>query len=217
MAGSAPVSVPKWLKPLGLREVDSFEVRIDPALRVDEETAYLLEQDAGTLFTEVTAFMTSNYDAPLAAEVIQRDGANPYVLIRAATGDETLDLLSTADDTNPDSARQTITWQEGQDGAPVTEPAVLLWSGEVLLNSGQGEAGPFYTFRIAACAWAFSTALKKPAGHVCSAQVVTYLCARSVAGQLMEGGEAEFRRLNRFWVAPARSAGVDTVRLPHED
>jgi len=217
MAGSAPVSVPKWLKPLGLREVDSFEVRIDPALRVDEETAYLLEQDAGTLFTEVTAFMTSNYDAPLAAEVIQRDGANPYVLIRAATGDETLDLLSTADDTNPDSARQTITWQEGQDGAPVTEPAVLLWSGEVLLNSGQGEAGPFYTLWIAAYAWAFSTALKKPTGDVCSAQVVTYLCARSAAGQLMEGGEGEFRRLNRFWAAPVRSAGAESVRLPHED
>jgi len=217
MAGSAPASVPRWRKPLGLRRVVSFEVRTDPALRVDEETAYLLEQDAGTLLTEVTSFMTSNYDAPLAAEIVQRDGANPYVLIRAATGDETLDLLSTADDTNPDSTRETITWQEGQDGAPVTEPAVFLWSGEVLLNSGHGEAGPFYTLRMAAYAWAFSTALKTPTGDVCSAQVVTYLCARSTAGQLMEGGEGEFRRLNRFWAAPVRSAGVDSVRLPHED
>lgn len=214
MTSCASDHVPKWLMPIDLRGVDSLEVKIDPALRANEEAAHLLEQDLGTLLMEVTAFITSNYDAPLAAEVIQQHEGKPYVLIRAATGDETLDLLSTDGNAEPESARQTITWQEKQDSIPETEPAVLLWSGEMLLNSGQGEAGPFYTLRMAAHAWAFSTALKKSAADVCSAQVVTYLCAPSVTPRLLAGGEQEFRRLNRFWISPVRSGQVETVRLP---
>ncbi len=214
MTNAADDTVLKWLRPIALSGVESFDVRIDPALGVDDTTAQRLEQDVGTLLMEVTPFMTSNYDAPLAAEVVQEREGSAYILIRAATGDETKNLLATEDDDEPEFAGRTITWQESLSSEPVREPAVYLWCGEVLLKSGQGEAGPFYALQMAAEAWAFSTALKKPAGEVFAAQVVTYLCARSVAQQLVTGGDGEFRRLSRFWAAPVRSGSVDDVRLP---
>jgi hypothetical protein len=214
MTNAADDTILKWLRPIALSGVESFDVRIDPALRVDDTTAHLLEQDVGTLLTEVTPFMTSHYDAPLTAEVVQEREGSTYILIRAATGDETRDLLATEDDAEPEFAGRTITWQESLNSEPIREPAVHLWCGEVLLKSGEGEAGPFYTLQMAAEAWAFSTALRKPAGEVCAAQVVSYLCARSVTQQLVAGDDSEFRRLSRFWSAPVRSGSVDDVRLP---
>ena len=41
----------------------------------------------------------------------------------------------------PESAGRDITWQQAKDCEDTTEPAVVLWSGEVLLNIGRGLAG----------------------------------------------------------------------------
>jgi hypothetical protein len=57
-------------------------------------------------------------------------------------------------------------------------------------------------------------ALKKTPADVCDAQVVGYVCARSVAANLLTGGTREFRRLNRFWEAPVRAADVLPMALP---
>jgi len=61
----------------------------------------------------------------------------------------------------------------------MTEPAVVLWSGEVLLKTGRGVAGPFYTHQSAAAAWAFSTALGMPRAEVFGAQLVRWLCSNT--------------------------------------
>jgi hypothetical protein len=65
-------------------------------------------------------------------------------------------LLCSDDDEDGDcseSAGRDITWQHAEDYKDTTEPAVVLWSGEVLLNIGRGLAGPFYTHQSAAAAW----------------------------------------------------------------
>ncbi len=205
---------PKWLRPIELAVAEALGVEIDPALAIEERTAYLLEQDSQPMMTEVTVFMTSNYNAVLAAEVIVEGNEDPYVLIRAATGDEAICLLSTDDD-EAESACETIVWQERWYSVPVEDSAVILWCGEVLLNCGRREAGPFYTHPAAAEAWAFSTALRKSQEEVCAAQITQYFCARSVAGGLVAGGgDTQFTRLNRSWSAPLRPASVLPVRLP---
>jgi hypothetical protein len=86
----------------------------------------------------------------------------------------------------------------------------------VLLKSGKGLAGPFYTHQSAAAAWAFSTALGMPRAEVFGAQLVRCLCAKSRAGLLLAGGDREFRGLNRFWMAPIRTAAVFQIALPGE-
>ena len=80
----------------------------------------------------VTVFMTSNYDAVLAAEIID-DAQRPHVLVRAATGDEAAWLVSSDDEDGdcPDSVGVDITWQPAQTSEAVTAPAVKLWPGEV--------------------------------------------------------------------------------------
>jgi hypothetical protein len=114
----------------------------------------------------------------------------------------------------PQSASCHITWCETRDAKDVTEPVVILWSGEVLLNTGRGVSGPFYTHQTAAKAWASSTALSKPRGDVFGGQVIRYLCANSKAAGLLAGGDAEFRRLNSFWMSPMRAPSVLPFALP---
>jgi len=118
------------------------------------------------------------------------------------------------DEDRPESAGRDITWQQAEDSEEVTERAVVLWSGEVLLKSGKGLAGPFYTHQSAAAAWTFSTGLSMPRAEVFGAQLVRWLCAKSKADLLLAGGDREFRRLNRLWMAPIRTAAVFPIALP---
>ena len=208
---------PKWLRPIDPLLAAGLPIRIDPRLWVDDDTAYRLQRDAEPLLTVVTVFVTSNYDNVLAAEVTDEVENGPHVLVRAATGDEAAYLLSPDDEQNgdcPESAGRDITWQQAEDSEDVTERAVVLWSGEVLLKSGKGLAGPFYTHQSAAAAWAFSTGLSMPRAEVFGAQLVRWLCAKSKADLLLAGGAREFRRLNRLWMAPIRTAAVFPIALP---
>jgi hypothetical protein len=207
---------PKWLRPVDPLAAARLPVRIDWRLRVDEETAYRLRLDADPLLAVVTVFMTTNYDALLAAEIIDDARGGRYVLVRSATGDETAYLFSSDDEDGdrPVSAGCDITWRQAAQSDEVTEPAVKLWSGEVLLADGRGLAGPFYMHQDAAKAWALSAALDRPSGEVFGAQLVCWQCAESQAELLLAGGAGEFRRLNRFWSPPVRSGGVSPVALP---
>ncbi len=243
-------TMPKWLRPLPPMVGEILGVKIDPALRVDPETAYLLEQDSQPLTAETTVFMTSNFETVLAAEVIVEGSRDPFILIRAATGDEAAYLLDTDDEEEeeaqpedgdgdesvsstvgqlgampartdaaagadrPGRVDREIDWRAEQDSPEITESGVVLWAGEVLLNTGRGMAGPFYTHETAAKAWAFSTALSLPEAELFGAQVVGYRCARSQAAGLLADGDAEFRRLNRFWSSPVRQSSVLPIALP---
>ena len=107
-----------------------------------------------------------------------------------------------------------IRWREDGQSAEVAEPGVRLWSGEVLLNNGEGVAGPFSAEPSAAESWAVSTALTMSREEVYGAQLVAYLCAERWADGLVVEGDAEFRRLNRFQVSPVRIVSVATLPLP---
>ena len=207
---------PKWLRPIDPLLAAGLPIRIDPRLGVDDDTAYRLQRDAEPLLTVVTVFVTSNYDNVLTAEVTDDAEHGPHVLVRAATGDEAAYLLCSdeEDEDRPESAGRDITWQQAEDSEEVTERAVVLWSGEVLLKSGNGLAGPFYTHQSAAAAWAFSTGLSMPRAEVFGAQLVRWLCAKSKQDLLLAGGDREFRRLNRLWMAPIRTAAVFPIALP---
>jgi hypothetical protein len=233
-------AAPKWLRPVDPFVASRLLIRIDPRLGVDDDAAYRLQLDAEPITGVVTVFMTSNYDTVLAAEIIDDGEHELHMLVRAATGDEAAYLLSTDEEDaenadsegdategkvedgapaqnqndRPESAYCHITWRETPDAKEVTETAVILWSGEVLLNSGCGVSGPFYTHQTAAKAWAFSTALSKPRDDVFSGLVIRYLCAKSKAAGLLAGGDAEFRRLNRFWMSPVRAPSVLPFALP---
>ena len=146
--------------------------------------------------------MTSSYDNVLAAEVTYDSANGLHLLVRAATGDEAAYLLRAADAEereHPESAGRVITWQVDRDSEHMTEPAVVLWSGEVLLKTGRGTSGPFYTHQLAAAAWAFSTALGIARKEVFGVQLVRWLCARSKADLLLEDEYSELRQLCRFW------------------
>ena len=212
-----PAVPPRWLRPINADVTDALGYRIDPALRVDQRIAALLEADAHGLIAEVTPFMTSNYDTVLAAEIVVRGIENPFFLVRAATGDEAAYLLDSEDGDEPPSADTTIVWRERRDSPERHEPAVLLWSGEVLLMTGRGLAGPFYTHRQVAKAWAFSTALGLPEAEVFGAQTVCYLCAASQAVALLIDGQTAFDRLNRCSVPAIRSASIVPFALPGRD
>jgi len=210
---------PKWLRPIDPLVAAGLPIRIDPRLGVDDDTVYRLQRDAEPLLTVVTVFVTSNYDNVLAAELTDNAEYGLHVLVRPATGDEAAYLLSPDDEQAgncPESAGRDVTWQRTEDSEDVTEPAVILWSGEVLLKSGKGLAGPFYTHQSAAAAWAFSTALGMSRAEVFAAQLVRWLCAKSKADLLLAGGDGEFGRLNRFWMAPIRTAAVFQIALPAE-
>jgi len=215
--GTAPDSQPKWLRPIDPLVTASLPIRIDPRLRVDYDAAYRLRCDAEPLLTMVTVFVTSSYDNALAAEITDDVEHGLHVLVRAATGDEATYLLFSAgeeDGGRPETAGRDITWQQVQDSEGLTEPAVVLWSGEVLLKTGRGVAGPFYTHQLAAAAWAFSTALGIPREEVFSAQLVRWLCAKSTAALLIENGDSALRPLSRFWMAPIRTTAVSPITLP---
>ncbi|HEY1242422.1 MAG TPA: hypothetical protein VGF16_17790, partial [Bryobacteraceae bacterium] len=208
---------PKWLRPIDPLVTASLRIRIDPRLGVDDETASGLWCDAEPLLTMVTVFVTSSYDNVLAAEITDDVEHGLHVLVRAATGDEATYLLCSADEEDeghPETAGRDITWQQVLDSEGLTEPAVVLWSGEVLLKTGRGVTGPFYTYQLAAAAWAFSTALGIPREEVFSAQLVRWLCAASKAALLLENGDSALRQLNRAWTAPVRVAAVFPITLP---
>jgi hypothetical protein len=206
---------PKWLQPVDPLAAASLPIVIDPRLGDDDDTASRLE-DVEPLETVVTVFMTSNYDTVLAAEISDDAKHGPHVLVRAATGDEAAYLLSSDDEEGEGAANAggDITWQETKDSAAMKEPAVVLWSGEVLLKTGKGVAGPFYTHKSAATAWAFSTAVGMPSDEVFGALLVRWLCARSKADRLTVGGDGEFGQLNRCWIAPIRIVVVLPISLP---
>jgi hypothetical protein len=215
--GTEPDPQRKWLRPIDPVVTASLPIRIDPRLRVDDDTAHRLRCDAEPLLTMVTVFVTSSYDNVLAAEITDDLEHGLHVLVRAATGDEATYLLCSADEEDggdPETAGRDITWQQVQDSEDLTEPAVVLWSGEVLLTTGRGESGPFYIHQLAAAAWAFSTALGIPREEVFSAQLVRWLCAKSKAGLLLENADSELRQLNRFWMAPVRVGAVFPITLP---
>jgi hypothetical protein len=215
--GTEPDPQRKWLRPIDPLVTARLPIRIDPRLGVDDDTAYRLRCDAEPLLTMVTVFVTSSYNNALAAEITEDAEHGLHVLVRAATGDEATYLLCAADEEDGgrlETAGRDITWQQVQDPEDLTEPAVVLWSGEVLLTTGRGVAGPFYTHQLAAAAWAFSTALGKPREEVFSAQLVRWLCAKSKAGLLLENGDTELRQLIRFWMAPIRTAAVFPITLP---
>ena len=208
---------PKWLRPIDPLVAASLPIRVDPRLGVDDDLAHRLQRDAEPLLTIVTVFVTSNYDNVLAAEVANDAEHGLHVLVRAATGDEAAYLLHSGDEQDtdrPEGAGRDITWQQAEESEFLTEPAVVLWSGEVLLKAGKGLAGRFYTHQSAAAAWAFSTALGMASAEVFGAQLVRWLCAESKADLLLVSGDGEFRRLNRFLMAPIRTAAVFPIALP---
>jgi hypothetical protein len=215
--GTEPDPQPKWLRPIDPLVTASLPIRIDPRLGVDDDTAFRLRSDAEPLLTMVTVFVTSSYDNALAAEITDDAEHGLHVLVRAATGDEATYLLCSADEEDggyPEIAGRDITWQQVQDSEDLTEPALVLWSGEVVLTTGRGVAGPFYIHQLAAAAWAFSTALGIPREEVFSAQLVRWLCAKSKAGLLLENGDSALRQLNRAWTAPVRVAAIFPITLP---
>lgn len=211
---------PKWLRPIDPFVAASLPIRIDPRLGVDDDIAHRLQRDAEPLLAMVTVFVTSNYDNVLAAEVANDAEHGLHVLVRAATGDEAAYLLRSDDEQDadrPESAGRDITWQQAEDSEFLTESAIVLWSGEVLLKTGSGLAGRFYTHQSAAAAWAFSTALGMARAEVFGVQLVRWLCARSKADLLLAGVDGEFQRLNRFWIAPIRTAAIFPIALPGQE
>ena len=211
---------PKWLRPIDPLVAASLPIRVDPRLWVDDDIAYRLQRDAEPLLTIVTVFVTSNYDNVLAAEVANDAEHGLHVLVRAATGDEAAYLLHSDDEQDadrPEGAGRDITWQQAEESEFLTEPAVVLWSGEVLLKAGKGLAGRFFTHQSAAAACAFSTALGMARAEIFGAQVVRWLCAESAADLLLAGADGEFQRLNRFWIAPIRTAAIFPIVLPGQE
>ena len=195
-------------------------MRFDPRLRIPKDVEYEIELAASPLGEGVTVFIASCHDMPLAAEVQRKD-----IWIRAVTGDEVADLLTTGVVEPGDSLEWpgdpaaatsfAIEWCETADSEVMSEQSCGLWCGEVLLRSGDGVAGPFYAHEEAAQAWAFSTAIGMADGDVLDVQIVPYTCARSFGPGLLRGGDAEYRRLNRFWASPVRPWGVPTpIDLP---
>ena len=139
--------------------------------------------------------------------------------MRAATSDEAAYLLRSDDGEEGDCTEnpgRDITWQEAEDSEFLTEPALVLWSGEVSLKTGSGLAGRFYNHQSAAAAWAFSTALGMAPAEVFGAQLVRWLCARSKADLLL-AADGEFQQLNRYWIAPVRTAAIFPIALPGQE
>jgi hypothetical protein len=185
-------------------------MRFDPRLKkMSPETRF--EFAMADLGPDLPTVLFSSAFFPLTFEASDGD-----VFVRAATGEEVTDALTTemveeqGDDLDwpGDRARRLemgLTWQERPDGGFEDDGAVQLWSGEVVLRSGQGVSGPFYVHQQAAEAWAFSTALGLPEGEVFECQVVPYRCARRFGPALLRDGEPEYERLRRFRKAPARA------------
>jgi hypothetical protein len=195
-------------------------MRFEPRLHIDAGTAGLIESMCKPLLESPMVTVTDAYPFALAVEIVGDE-----VHVRAATGDELTAFLSVGDAPNPDDfewpgdpalpAGHEIAWQETQNSKVQVNPACLLWSGEVILNSGSGISGPFYVHERVARAWAFATALTIPERDICQLQVVPYSCVRCFAPDLISRGEAEFSRLNKFWVSPLKCGGrVEPFAVP---
>ena len=186
---------------------------VDPRLGLPEEAVRLIAEVA---VPDGCAFINELAPFPLTAEIV-----DATMRLRAATGDEVTELLTTGDGASADGISwpgdpatltgREIEWQARHDGPPSFEAGCLLWSGEILLRSGEGAAGPFYVHKLAAKAWAFSTLFSRPEGEVFEAQVVPYACACSAAPKLMSDGEAEYRRLRRLPISPVRPSGAPEI------
>jgi hypothetical protein len=117
-------------------------MRFDPRLRITDDVAYEIEA-TGAGPTLPSVVITSSYPAPLTCELIDGD-----LVVRAATGDEVTDTLSTGDaelgDTPtwpgdaPDRLSRDLEWRERPGDSIEEAPAVRLWSAEVILRNGQG-------------------------------------------------------------------------------
>ena len=184
-------------------------MRFEPRLHIDAGTAGLIESMCKPLLESPMVTVTDAYPFALAVEIVGDE-----VHVRAATGDELTAFLSVGDAPNPDDfewpgdpalpAGREIEWQDTQNGEVQVDSACLLWSGEVILNSGSGRSGPFYVHEQAARAWAFSTALTTPERDIFELQVLPYACVRCFAPGLLKCGNEEFTRLRRFWISPLR-------------
>lgn len=187
---------------------------IDPGLRIPKDTA---DQISAAAVPGSGAFLTDAYPFPLTAELVNRE-----VRLRAATGDEVTELLTTGG-FPPEPGVQwpgdpalapgrEVEWQIDEGDPPTREDSCRLWAGEVLLCSGQGLAGPFYIHEMAARAWAFSEALKQARDDIFEIQVVPYVCARSFAPELLRDGEAAYRGFRRCYArSPIQPGGAPTV------
>jgi hypothetical protein len=187
---------------------------IVPGLRIPKDTA---DQISAAAVPGSGAFLTDAYPFPLTPELVNRE-----VRLRAATGDEVTELLTTGG-FPPEPGVQwpgdpalalgrEVEWQIDEGDPPTREDSCRLWAGEVLLCSGQGLAGPFYIHEIAARAWAFSEALKQVRGDVFEIQVVPYACARSFAPALLREGEVANRgSRRRYVISPIKPSGIPVV------
>ena len=121
------------------------------------------------------------------------------ILLRAATGDDLTDFLTTVDGTEDDDCLESaggiaeptcffIDWCQAADSEVIGEPGCRLWCGEVVSRSGGGVADPSYVHEQAAGAGAFSKALQMAKHDVLEAPVVPYACARSYAPGLRRIG-----------------------------
>ena len=185
----------------------------DPRLGLSEEAVRRIAEVA---VPDGCAFINELAPFPLTAEIV--DG---QMRLRAATGDEVTELLTTGDFASVDGISwpgdpatptgREIEWQARHDGPLSFEPGCLLWSGEILLRSGEGAAGPFYVHRLAARAWAFSTLLTRPEGEIFEAQIVPYACVCLLAPKPIREGEVEYRRLRRLPMSPVRPWGAPEI------
>ncbi len=180
---------------------EGVKMWLDPGLRIPKDTA---DQISAAAVPGSGAFLTDAYPFPLTAELVNRE-----VRLRAATGDEVTELLTTGGFL---PLGREVEWQIDESDPPTREDSCRLWAGEVLLCSGQGLAGPFYIHEIAARAWAFSEALKQARGDVFEIQIVPYACARSFASALLQEGEVAYRGFRRRYViSPVRPSSAPTV------
>ena len=195
-------------------------IQFEPRLHIDDDTAGQLAGMLLPLFESPTVLLTDAYSFGLAAEIV-----GEVVRVRAATGEEMTEFLTAGDIPSEDGLEwpgdpamptgREIDWQETEDSEVETERACHLWSGEVILKSGRGASGPFFVHEQAARASALAMALAMPEADVFGMQVIPYACVRRFAPGLINGGEAEFNRLNRFWISPVRSWGrVEQFALP---
>jgi len=205
-------TVPRWPRPDEPGNSANCQVEVDPALCVDEETARSLGERVKHVEREITVFVASGYPATLAAEILREEKDNPRVLIRPATAEEVLARYAGALAGGPRVLSRRIEWQEHSAGEMVSDPVAVLWMGEVVFNRGPGGiSSPLYALEAAAEAWAFGSALRLRAMDLCSAQVVCWHCAASLAAQALEKGDDEFDRLH---VSPIRSHEILPVWLP---
>jgi hypothetical protein len=109
-----------------------------------------------------------------------------------------------------------LEWREHPNAPRLTSDAVRLWSGEVILRSGQGRASPFYADEAAAEAWVLATALACDPADVFEGQIVPYACVRQFAAGVLDAYETAVRALlRRYDVSPLRPWGAPIpVTLP---